>query len=54
MRFATTLALVSLPILAQQLSHDGAFEWHGPVARGSFIEIRGINGNVRAVAIDLG
>ena len=25
------------------------FEWHGPVARGSFIEIRGINGNVRAV-----
>jgi DUF4097 and DUF4098 domain-containing protein YvlB len=50
MRIATTLVLVSLPLLSQQLPRDGAFEWHGPVARGSFIEIRGINGNVRAVA----
>src|SRR5436190_22608870 len=37
-------------MLAQPTSPEGAFEWHGPVARGSFIEIRGINGNVRAVA----
>jgi hypothetical protein len=27
-----------------------AFNWHGPIARGSSVEIRGINGNVRAEA----
>jgi hypothetical protein len=44
MRTAIMIALGSL--LASAQPQD--FEWHGPVARGSFIEIRGINGNVRA------
>src|SRR5205085_10429497 len=38
------LAISSVPATAQ----PSDFEWHGPIARGSFIEIRGINGNVRA------
>jgi len=45
MRTVLMIALGSLLASAQ----DRDFEWHGPVARGSFIEIRGINGNVRAV-----
>ena len=45
MRTVLMIALGSL--LASSQERD--FEWHGPVARGSFIEIRGINGNVRAV-----
>jgi hypothetical protein len=49
MRFVFSFMLAMLPAMAQQLSPEGAFEWHGPVARGSFIEIRGINGNVRAM-----
>jgi hypothetical protein len=44
MRAVMMIALGSLLATAQQRD----FEWHGPVARGSFIEIRGINGNVRA------
>ena len=44
MRTVLMIALGSLLASAQ----DRDFEWHGPVARGSFIEIRGINGNVRA------
>lgn len=44
MRTIVMIALGSLLASAQQRD----FEWHGPVARGSFIEIRGINGNVRA------
>jgi len=40
------LALVVASIAASAQQTD--FEWHGPIARGSFIEIRGINGNVRA------
>ena len=55
MRLALAFGMVVSPycaslMLAQPTSPEGAFEWHGPVARGSFIEIRGINGNVRAVA----
>ncbi len=38
------LAISSVPATAQ----PSDFEWRGPIARGSFIEIRGINGNVRA------
>jgi len=49
MRFILWLAILALPGISQSVFPDGAFEWHGPVARGSFIEIRGINGNVRAV-----
>lgn len=45
MRIPILLACSALVAPAQQ----GDFEWHGPIARGSFIEIRGINGNVRAV-----
>jgi hypothetical protein len=45
MRFAVVLVFTALAAVAQQRD----FEWHGPIARGSFIEIRGINGNVRAV-----
>jgi hypothetical protein len=44
MRMIALIAFGSLVASAQQRD----FEWHGPVARGSFIEIRGINGNVRA------
>jgi hypothetical protein len=44
MRAVMMLALGALLAGAQQRD----FEWHGPIGRGSFIEIRGINGNVRA------
>jgi hypothetical protein len=44
MRIPVLLAFAALTVTAQQRD----FEWHGPIARGSFIEIRGINGNVRA------
>lgn len=44
MRFAV-LSLLSIAVVYGQ-KRD--FEWHGAIARGSFIEIRGINGNVRA------
>ncbi|HYI96186.1 MAG TPA: DUF4097 family beta strand repeat-containing protein [Bryobacteraceae bacterium] len=45
MRIPVLLALTACVAMAQQRD----FEWHGPIARGSFIEIRGINGNVRAM-----
>lgn len=45
MQILIAFALTSLASSAQ--TRD--FEWHGPVARGSFIEIRGINGDVRAL-----
>ncbi len=45
MRIPVLLALTACAAMAQQRD----FEWHGPIARGSFIEIRGINGNVRAM-----
>ena len=45
MRSPVLLALTACAAMAQQRD----FEWHGPIARGSFIEIRGINGNVRAM-----
>src|SRR5688500_1264065 len=45
MRLPIVLAFTALAATAQQPD----FEWHGPIARGSFIEIRGINGNVRAM-----
>jgi hypothetical protein len=48
MRFSILFAWAALTAAAQQLPRQGDFSWHGPVARGSFIEIRGINGNVRA------
>lgn len=52
MRFPVLLVLASLMSTvistAQQLPRQGDFSWHGPVARGSFVEIRGINGDVRA------
>jgi len=44
-RIPVLLALTACVAMAQQRD----FEWHGPIARGSFIEIRGINGNVRAM-----
>lgn len=45
MRLAILILVTALSGAAQQRD----FEWHGPIARGSFIEIRGINGNVRAL-----
>jgi hypothetical protein len=45
MRVLIVLACTAFTTIAQQRD----FEWHGPIARGSFIEIRGINGNVRAL-----
>ena len=45
MRIPVLLAMTAVSAMAQQRD----FEWHGPIARGSFIEIRGINGNVRAM-----
>lgn len=48
MRLVLPLLLAGLLLPGQQIPNQGSFEWHGPVARGSFIEIRGINGNVRA------
>jgi hypothetical protein len=41
---AILMACAAVAAPAQQRD----FEWHGPIARGSFVEIRGINGNVRA------
>jgi hypothetical protein len=43
-----TVALVLLSCAATLTAQQRDFTWHGPVARGSFIEIRGINGDVRA------
>jgi hypothetical protein len=45
MRIPVVVMCAAVAALAQQRD----FEWHGPIARGSFIEIRGINGNVRAI-----
>ena len=44
MRIPAVFLLLTFSAFAQQ-----DFEWHGAVARGSFIEIRGINGDVRAI-----
>ena len=38
------VALLSFNVIAAQED----YRWRGPIARGSLIEIRGINGNVRA------
>ena len=50
MRLPVLLAFTAFAATAQQRD----FEWHGPIARGSFIEIRGINGNVRAMPSNSG
>jgi hypothetical protein len=42
------VALAMLLCAAGVAAQPRDFTWHGPVARGSFIEIRGINGDVRA------
>ena len=52
MRTRTSVAVVSVAILvgAAPAAAQGDFQWHGPLNAGQSIEIRGINGDVRATA----
>ena len=52
MRAMTSAALVSVAILggAAPVAAQADFQWHGRLNAGQAVEIRGINGDVRATA----
>ena len=41
-------ALLLATAVSSAVAAQGDYQWRGPIARGSFVEIRGINGDVRA------